>query len=213
MSSEAITTGIFFGFTLSFSAGPVMFALIQTSIKEGFWRALLMEVGIICSDAFFIIIGVFSLGQWIQDQDEAQNYILAGGGLALLAMGAIKVASKPKIRKHVREMAGEIKTHALGLLVRGFLFNTFNPSVILFWLGAVSIVTSKFEGDQPAVAAYFIATLASMFFFDVVKAWFAQKLKGWFSPRRMIYMDKVVGVVFMIFGGVLLLKGGLNLLW
>src|SRR5690606_24771304 len=98
MPAEAITTGILFGFTLSFSAGPVMFALIQTSIREGFFRALLMEIGIVLSDALFIIVAFYSLGQLIHENPLAQDIIITSGGMLLIGIGMFKFLHKPHMR-------------------------------------------------------------------------------------------------------------------
>jgi threonine/homoserine/homoserine lactone efflux protein len=202
----AVWTGIILGTTLALAAGPAMFALVQTSIKEGFKKAMLLEIGVLLSDAFCIGIIIYTVGDFLESQPLVQRLILFIGGILLITLGALRLFARFS-QKNFRKQQISPKTSSVWALIsKGFFYNTLNPSVILFWLGIVSIVSSKFEGSQTQIMVHFGSVLSTLFFWDALKAWFAGKIRGWMSPRRFIYLNKAVGVLFIFFGGFLLGK-------
>ncbi|MES2837461.1 MAG: LysE family transporter [Bacteroidota bacterium] len=203
---DAAIQGIVLGLALSVLIGPVFFLLIQTSIKEGFKAALKLELGIISSDAFCIFVSYLGLARVLENPTVA-NYVGLGGGIMLLVIGVKTYFS----HKTVKEEEIEIKkTSGYKLFFRGFLLNTGNPSVILFWLGAVGIAVAQFGTSKLNIGAYFIATLGTYFAFDVLKAYLAQKVKKFLTPKSFDLINKIAGVVIFGFGIVLLFKVILN---
>ena len=51
--------GILFGIMISFMLGPAFFILIETSIKKGFKSALFLDLGILLSDAIYLLAAFF----------------------------------------------------------------------------------------------------------------------------------------------------------
>ena len=56
---DLILNGVFFGIFISFLVGPAFFILIETSIKKGFKSAVFLDVGILLSDALYLIASLF----------------------------------------------------------------------------------------------------------------------------------------------------------
>ena len=54
-----VLNGIIFGFLLSFLLGPAFFVLIETSIKKGFKSAVFLDLGILLSDAIYLLASLF----------------------------------------------------------------------------------------------------------------------------------------------------------
>jgi len=196
----AVWTGMLLGITLGLAAGPAMFALVQTSIKEGFFRAMIMEIGILISDAFCIFIALFSIGRFIEEHPEVQLAILAGGGVLLIVMGLLRIFARFSPQNFRKAVQTPKTSSWYRLLLKGFVYNTINPGVILFWIGVVSIISSKFDGNRAEIALHFTSVLGTLFVFDAAKAWFGHKIKTWMTPRRIIYMSKIVGGLFIVFG-------------
>ena len=55
---EAIKMGTWLGMILSFMIGPVFFILLETSIKEGYRKALFFSSGVIFSDLVFLLLAM-----------------------------------------------------------------------------------------------------------------------------------------------------------
>ncbi len=203
---QVVATGILMGLTLSIAAGPVMFALIQTSIREGFWRTFAMELGILSSDAGFILLAFYSLGSYLDDHPEIITWISLGGGVLLIGMGLFKWFSKDREAKKVKEMMRGRKSNYLKLFGEGFFYNTVNPSVLLFWMGTFAFVSAEFNNNPEQIKWHFILTLVTLLGLDILKIYFAGKLKFFFTPRRMVVMNQILGLIFLGFGIFLLAR-------
>lgn len=208
---DAIWQGILVGLVLSIGIGPVMFALIQTSLREGFWRAMLFEVGVISADVLCITVAFFTFGRLLNNP-LINNYILLGGGLVLIGLGVSNFKGKTAKLRAAKEFLRGKQTHAGLLVVQGFLYNLLNPSVILFWLGAVTLASANFEGSRALMIQHFSATLSTVFFFDVAKALFAHAVRRFITPRFMMYSTQIMGVIFILFGIGLLVKSIISLI-
>jgi len=208
---DAIWQGILVGLVLSIGMGPVMFALIQTSLREGFWSAMLFEIGVLAADALCITIAFFTFGRLL-NYPLINHYILLGGGLVLIGLGIINFKGKTAKLRAAKEFLRGKQTHSGLLIVKGFLYNLLNPSVILFWLGAVTLASANFEGSRSLMIQHFGAILSTVFFFDVVKAWFAHAVRRFINPRFMMYSTQVMGIIFIVFGIALLVKSIISLM-
>jgi leucine efflux protein len=105
---------------LSIAAGPTMLALIQSSIAEGAKRTLFMELGVLISDAFLIVLTYFGLGQFLSVSPKLEPLYLSLGGAVLIGMGAYKLKIRhSQLRQAHRWMEGQ-KSPPLTLLWKGF---------------------------------------------------------------------------------------------
>lgn len=202
---ETIVQGILVGLILSVGMGPVMFALIRTSLKEGFWRALMMEVGILLADASCIVLAYLLLGN-ITTNPKVNDYIILVGGIVLIAIGIRSFKGKASRIKEARDFIKGKQTHAAILALKGFMYNMMNPSVIIFWLGAVTLASANYSGNREKMISHFSATLITMLSFDILKALFAHSLRKFITPRFMLYSTQFMGVIFIIFGLILSIR-------
>src|SRR5205814_2014114 len=117
----------------------VFFSIIETSIHKGVYFALSISLGVLLSDACVISISFLSVGHLITGI-TAKKIIGSVGGFLLLGFGIYHLL-KPV--PHPKTM--EVKTHShfmyLLYIGKGFLMNSVNPFVFIYWLSAVSIVT------------------------------------------------------------------------
>lgn len=203
---QAILEGILLGLILAAFVGPVFFLLIQTSINAGIKAAMQLQAGIILSDAFCILLAYSGLAQFINDPD-VEKYLGLGGGLVLIVFGAAPFFFK--IKKE--DLASEIsQTKVHNLIIKGFLLNSSNPSVFIFWVGAITISNTNYGGDGALISAYFISTLSTVFFTDTLKALTARSLKGILTEGILDKINKLASAGLMIFGLILLYKYASN---
>ena len=70
-----IQKGILFGIVISFMLGPAFFILIETSIKKGFKSALFLDLGILLSDAIYLLAAFFvaeKINVWLSANEYVQ---------------------------------------------------------------------------------------------------------------------------------------------
>ncbi len=207
MTFNDIQEAIFIGFFLSFMIGPVFFMLIQTSIIKGARAAIMFDFGVILGDIVFILIAYYgskSLLEKIKD-DPRLFYI---GGLILLVYGIITYLDKSqKTTIQDETLVLPEKTNYFKLFLKGFFLNFINIGVLAFWLGMIVVVGSNLEMNPSKIFNYFSVILISYLITDIGKITLAKQLKRYLTPKVTYKVKRAMGILLMIFGIVLILKG------
>lgn len=207
MTFDEIKDAVLIGFFLSFMIGPVFFMLIQTSIIKGARAAIAFDLGVILGDVVFILIAYYgskSLLEQIKD-DPRLFYI---GGLILLVYGIITYLDKSQRRVIQDEtLVLPEKTNYIKLFLKGFLLNFINVGVLAFWLGVIVIVGSNLQMNPSKIFNYFTVILVSYLITDIGKIVLAKQLKKKLTPKITYKIKRVIGIILMVFGIVLILKG------
>jgi threonine/homoserine/homoserine lactone efflux protein len=207
MTFYEIKDAVLIGFFLAFMIGPVFFMLIQTSILKGFRAAFVFDLGVVLGDITFILIAYYgsrSLLEQIKD-DPRMFYI---GGLILVVYGLIvyldkshkKLANDPTINLPV-------KSNYLKLFFKGFLLNFINVGVLAFWLGMIVVIGANLQMNPTKIFNYFSLIVISYLVTDIGKILLAKQLKKKLTPRVAYKIKRTMGILLMIFGIALILKG------
>ena len=207
MTFNEIKDAVLIGFFLSFMIGPVFFMLIQTSITKGARAAIVFDLGVILGDIVFILIAYYgskSLLEQIKD-DPRLFYI---GGLILLVYGIITYLDKSQKRIIDDEtLVLPEKSNYIKLFLKGFLLNFINIGVLAFWLGMIVVVGSNLQMNPSRIFNYFTVILVSYLITDIGKILLAKQLKKKLTPKVTYKIKRTMGLLLMIFGVVLILKG------
>ena len=208
MGFNEIKDAVLIGFFLSFMIGPVFFMLIQTSIIKGARAALAFDFGVILGDIVFILIAYFgskSLLEKIKD-DPRLFYI---GGAILVIYGLITYLDKSQKKTIVDENLVVLpkKNNYLKLFIKGFLLNFINVGVLAFWLGMIVVVGSNLEMNPSKIFNYFTVIIVSYLITDIGKILLAKQLKKKLTPKVTYKIKRSMGILLMIFGVALILKG------
>ena len=207
MTFNEIKDAVLIGFFLSFMIGPVFFMLIQTSILKGARAAIAFDLGVILGDITFILIAYYgskSLLEQIKD-DPRLFYI---GGLILLIYGLITYLDKSqKTVVQDENLVLPEKTNYSKLFLKGFLLNFINVGVLAFWLGMIVIVGSNLQMNPTKIFNYFTVILLSYLITDIGKIVLAKQLKKKLTPKITYKVKRIMGIILMVFGIVLILKG------
>jgi threonine/homoserine/homoserine lactone efflux protein len=180
-------------FTISF--GPVFFAISETSLKRGFISGVIVSFGILLSDILFVTL--IGLGFAAFFGDEISNLIFSlFGGIMLLFLGISFF--KKEIKLHPKDKI-KISKRPVESFLKGFIINSLNPYVVLFWTGMVALVNTNLEIKGGEFRSYFSGFLLILFASDLFKAWLAKSLRDKLNQKlKIIY--RVIGVIFLLFG-------------
>jgi len=208
MGFNEIKDAVLIGFFLSFMIGPVFFMLIQTSIIKGARAAIAFDLGVILGDIVFILIAYYgskSLLEQIKD-DPRLFYI---GGIILLIYGLITYLDKSQKKTIADESIVVLpeKTNYIKLFIKGFLLNFINVGVLGFWLGMIVVVGSNLKMNPSKIFNYFSVIIVSYFITDIGKILLAKQLKKKLTPKVTYKVKRSMGILLMIFGIALILKG------
>ncbi|RIV34952.1 LysE family translocator [Flagellimonas lutimaris] len=199
---DDIQAAIPLGFLLSFMIGPVFFVLLETSATKGFRAGVSLDVGVIIADIVFLLIAYFSSFQLLENLSNEPG-LFVFGGMILLVYGIVLFVKKPKKKANVKASKGTY----LGLLVKGFLLNFINIGVLAFWLGLIIVVGPSLENNPNRMLVFFSTVLLIYFGTDLLKIILAKQLKRYLTQERIVLIKKGLGIVLIICGIVLIIKG------
>ncbi|MEN8138056.1 MAG: LysE family transporter [Bacteroidota bacterium] len=199
---DIILFAIPLGLTLSILVGPVFFILIETSITKGARAALMLDVGVVLSDIFYIAIAFFSSKQLLKDLEDTPSLFLIGGAV-IFVYGLRSVVKKDHIEY---ENVSEKKSDYFGLILKGFFLNVINIGVLIFWLGSMVIAGHKMKFDTADTSLYFGTVIATYLVIDIIKIALAKEFKKKLTDELLYKVKKTIGFILMGFGIVLSMR-------
>ena len=225
-----IGNGILVGIMLSFMVGPALFMLMQTSLHRGFRYGWYFAMGILFSDALVLFLVWRGISQFLGEDPRNNMWFSLIGGIILILFGAytfmkptitgknkntpiaveeeepidIDEAEKelPKMSKElVKELFPEDKPSKWYVyVIKGFVSNIANPGVWFIWISAMVTITSSYQGDERSIFVFFTATLATVFSFDTMKSYIADRLKNLLKPHIIHRINQILGIILILFG-------------
>jgi threonine/homoserine/homoserine lactone efflux protein len=207
---QVIAKGFGLGLLLALAIGPVIFTVINQSINHGKRGGFAFVAGVWCSDILWVVLSN-SFSGLIDSILKYKAPIAIAGGLFLLAMGANalfikKYNATPKeisINDEVL-VAGQPKVKYFSIFSAGFTLNTLNPSVLAFWLFATVSIASVYSSFTQRFVL-FATCLAVNMLADVLKVFGAGTLGKTLSFKNIVRINKVSGLLYIIFGAVIIL--------
>ncbi len=187
--------GILFGLIFLLILGPAFFALIQTSIQQGFKKAAFLAIGISISDTFYVIIVLLGMTKMLQN--ERIEFWMAVFGSVVLIAYATYSWFKPA---HLIEgdSNGKESSNTRNLL-KGLLLNGLNPLMIIFWATWVSTITIKFDYEFNERVQFFCGMLVTILSMDMGKAYIAHRLKHLITVKFIKRMNRSIAVILLLF--------------
>ena len=194
---QAFYHGLLLGLVFLVSFGPIFFAIIETSINRGFWVAASIALGAMLSDASYIMLSFLGVTAFLES--EKIHFIIGIiGGIVLIIIGAFTFIKKPKIERVQLVVPNGFGYFSYG--AKGFLINTLNPFVFIFWLSSMSIVSVEYPDSRPDRLIFFAGTIFVIFSSDLLKAFVANKIKLLLNERLMTWFNRIAGSVMIYFG-------------
>jgi len=193
--------GIILGLTVAISVGPALFALLQTSIKHGVKTGIFLAGGIFASD-LTLVVGFYFGASAIVTNPRYHLVLGVVGGIIMTIFGIYTFFKKVPMTEQV-EAINEIKVKKPGNLpyfVKGFVLNFANPFLWVFWITSMLAINATYGGNQQAVALFFVGTLSVILMTDILKVVLANKIKLAGNPQVKLWINRIVGLLFMIIG-------------
>lgn len=194
-----ILIGILCGLVLSlfFSFGPAFFGLIQNSINYGFRKGVAFEIGVNASDIFMVVLMLTLLKNVELGPILHNPWVASIGGTAMIVLGIVMVSRKPSIKRE----GGRIKfvgvPRGRELVVQGFALNTVNPSVWLYWISLITLISGEFNFTIGERYSFFISLLLAELAGGILKCRLASMLQNMVSIRLMTIINRIMGCILM----------------
>tara|TARA_B110000977_G_scaffold76337_1_gene102991 strand:+ start:3025 stop:3678 length:654 start_codon:yes stop_codon:yes gene_type:complete len=212
---EIIQNGIVFGIIISFMLGPAFFILIETSIKKGFKSAIFLDIGILISDAIYLLAAFFvaeKINLWLTTNSFVKY--IAGSifiilGVVSIYKNVIQLRLQTTEIKDVKEVEADPSKkiiYPFQLLIKGLGLNAINPGVLIFWIAASTYATNELKLGDFQLLSFFGITLLTMFVVDVFKIYFSSRLKEKLDNKVLSIIGVLIGGLMVFFGLAICLK-------
>lgn len=205
---DMLLGGIKLGLILSFMIGPIFFALVQTSVEEGFRAGAMVALGIWVSDASFVLAVYYGMS-YLAEVIKAPSFSLilgVGGSILLACFGLVTLLTIPKGLLTNTMPTYQRSSSYLSLFTKGFLINTVNPFTVFFWTSVMSTVVIKDGFDGTQASWFFGGVLGTIVVTDLLKVILAKKIRYSLRPIHLLWLRRISGSALIVFGVVLLVR-------
>ncbi len=208
-----ILKGLLLGFILSISIGPVIFAILKQSLTNGRNAGFAFVAGVSFSDiSLLVICNVFTTLFTIVLSHKSIIAMVGAGFLLLMGLYTL-FFKKIKLENVGEPLVKEMRMRELvGVFITGYLMNTLNPNVFLFWFAwTAAIGTNASETNNPILykVLVFGTCLVFVLFSDLLKVFLANTLRPKLTEKTMLWVNRVSGIIILIFSAALF-YGALN---
>lgn len=196
---ESVIKGFGLGMILAISVGPVIFTILKQSLNNGQKGGFSFVAGVWFSDILLVVISnMFS--NLVVSALAFKSTIAYVGAAFVISMGIYYLFFK-------KIYVGEDKNVVLiqfgkkaftKAFMSGFLINTLNPSVMLFWLiNATAFAASNTTSERIII---FSVCLAVNILADILKVVLAAKVRHSLTPHNISIINKISGTILIGFG-------------
>ncbi len=201
---QDILKGLALGIVLALSVGPIIFTIVKQSITVGYKGGLSFVAGVWLSDFILVTLSnVFT--EWVARLLQYQKMIGYAGSSFLIAMGIYFFFFKKVHLKSTAnlEHADHISAAQMArIFASGFIINTLNPGVLIFWLGNATVLSLTHTLEQ-RIIIFSVCLLINMSA-DVGKVMMAGKLRKKLTVHNLSVINKISGAILIAFGIALL---------
>ena len=195
---EALLKGITLGFLLSIAVGPVMFSIIKQSLNNGPRGGMAFVLGVSASDiALVLISNVFT--ELFSSISTHRTPIGIAGSIFLILMGIYFLFfKKVKVDDRGQQLLTRFsKSDYAKIFLSGFLMNTLNPAIFLFWITTSTTLVSHTIRERIII---FTICLLFVLATDIAKVMLAGKIRNRLTPHNIHLINRLNGIILIGFG-------------
>lgn len=185
---------------MAISVGPIVFTVIKQSISKGRKGGFAFIAGISCSDIMLVFLS--NLFTNLFDELNAHKKVLAIVASIFLVLVGIYYLFFKKVKPQKPGAGADFsKTDYIKIFVKGFIMNIFNPGIIIFWLTTATTFLDQTLNERVMIfSTALIIALAA----DVAKVLLASKIRERLTPKNILLVNKINGVILIGFGVVII---------
>jgi threonine/homoserine/homoserine lactone efflux protein len=198
-----ILKGLLLGLILSISIGPVIFAIIKQSLTYGKRSGYAFVAGVSTSDISLLLVCNLFTSLFELVLEHKATIALLGAGFLLIS-GLYTLFFKKIVIENTSE-AGETSSSKIDLIksfLSGYLMNTLNPSVFLFWFAWTAAIGASAE-DSTSPLKYKLIVFSTCLVFvlvsDLLKVVLAGSLRPRLTEKSLIWINRASGIIILTF--------------
>ncbi|MCH5231596.1 MAG: LysE family translocator [Muribaculaceae bacterium] len=206
-----IWRGVAIGILISAPMGPVGILCIQRTLDKGRKTGLYTGIGAAISDLIYCILTGFGLSFIEEFLERNQNVIQLAGSIVLIAFAVYLFKKNPASSlKTPQGQDQQVSPHKN--ILGGFFFTFSNPLILFLIIG----LFARFNFSIPEISFYYYIAGYVAIFFGAILWWefvtfTVNKLRAHFNLRSMWLINRIIGVIILIFALVGIITGVSNL--
>ena len=199
---DAIIKGLTLGSILALSVGPVIFTIIKQSLDNGKEGGLSFVAGVWLSDIILVVLAN-AFSELMKELLQYERVIGYAGSFFLMGLGLFYLfLKKVQLNQAVDGVSQRFRKRDMArLFSSGFLLNSLNPSIIIFWLVNATAAVSHTLRER--IVIFSICILLNIGA-DVAKVLLAGKLRKKLTVHNLSMLNKASGLLLLGFGIALL---------
>lgn len=196
MDLAFLIKGVIIGFSVAAPVGPIGVLCIRRTLAEGRLSGFLSGIGAATADVTYGMIAGFGLTSVSNFLMGQQIWLRLIGGLFLCYLGIKTFKTKPSV-----ETISSNKHGLIGNYFSTFLLTITNPMTIISFaavfagLGIGTIQTNYYSSLVLVIGVFLGSGLWWLTLSTIVNV-----LGKRFNPKRLIWVNKVSGIIVLIFG-------------
>lgn len=194
---EALLKGLTFGLLLSISVGPVLFSIIKQSLNNGHKGGMAFVFGVSASDITLLLISnVFT--ELFARVSSFKTEIGIAGCIFLVTLGVYFLFfKKVSVNEEGKQVFKFRKRDYARIFLSGYMMNTLNPAVFIFWIYASTTVITHSVQQRVII---FTTCIAWMLGTDILKVILAGKIRTKLTPHNITIINRINGIILIGFG-------------
>lgn len=192
-----ILHGALFGLLFVFTFGPTFFTILQSSLSRGFKAGAVTALGVSLCDIAYATIASLGLASLIENDTFSWWLAVIGGGLLFL-FGVASLIKKPTFTPVDETLE---KGNLWQYFVKGLIINGINPFVIVFWMSIIGLASVNWGYEGTDRNMFVVGMLVMIFSTDLIKSFLANRLRRLITPKRLLMLNRVIGVALIVFSG------------
>lgn len=194
---EAVLKGLGFGLLLSISVGPVLFSIIKQSLNNGHRGGFAFIAGVSVSDITLVLISnVFT--ELFNSLKVYKTEVGIAGCVFLVTLGIYFLFfKKVKVNEEGKQTFKFRKRDVAKIFFSGYLMNTLNPAVLIFWITTSTAVITHTINERIVI---FATCLIFMLSADFIKVMLAGKIRNRLTPHNIHIINRINGIILIVFG-------------
>jgi threonine/homoserine/homoserine lactone efflux protein len=195
---EALLKGITLGLLLSISVGPVLFSIIKQSLNNGHKGGMAFVIGVSASDITMVLVSnVFT--QLFATLSTHRKEIGIVGSAFLITLGVYFLFfKKVSVNEEGKQVIIKFRNRDyIRIAASGYLMNTLNPAVFLFWITASTTIINHTLEQKLLI---FVICLGMVLTADIAKVMLAGKIRQRLTPHNIHIINRVNGLILVGFG-------------
>ena len=202
-----ILKGLLLGLILSISIGPVIFAIIKQSLTNGKKAGYAFVAGVSASDISLLLLCNLFTSLFTLVLEHKALIALFGAGF-LLVTGLYTLFFKKIIIDQSVDAAdnNQRKRDLIKSFFSGYLMNTLNPSVFLFWFAWTAAIGATAEDSNNPVRYKIIVfgtCLAFVLVSDLLKVFLAGVLRPRLTEKSLLWINRISAIIILTFSAAL----------